>query len=199
MVAREKSSYQNMIVGSMKHFAIVQDQAGRRYHYPVDFTHPISQLLVPLNTAFPADFILNYKGIDVTLSQTFQEIGYQRLSPLFISCPIDRISNDRAAQLDFLASESITDPIASEVLDVTHGNLREALLLGRIRATHPPSAADRIQPDEIQPPPEPARCEMETQTETLRPVPPRSDVTWPSDEHSIDDILMLDDEWLDAE
>jgi hypothetical protein len=121
----------------MFHFVVIEDAVGRRYHYPIDPSLPISQLFESLSDSFGADFSLAYKGRAVTRDETFGEIGYERFSAIQVSSRIDLVASDRPSQLSYLASVSINDPIASEVLEEAKGDLRLAVSLAHIRSVSP--------------------------------------------------------------
>jgi hypothetical protein len=139
----------------MSDFAIIEDKCGRRHHFTVNMANPVSQVLDSLADHLTTDkslLELSYLGNRVRHDQTFSDIGYTRLSSLAVTCPIDRVSGDRSAQIDFLEREGITPVISNQLLDQSQGDLRSAMTYARFgmdpSEPHPPPPPAPIAPSE---------------------------------------------------
>jgi hypothetical protein len=139
----------------MSDLVIIQDKRGHRYHYTANLTSPVSQVLDSLSDYLATDktlLELEYQGELVRHDQTFQEIGYVRLSSMEVTCPIDRVGSDRGAQLVFLEGQGITASTGSQVLEMSSGDLRDALTLAQfgwrptVWAPPPPTERQLPQP-----------------------------------------------------
>jgi hypothetical protein len=162
---------------TMSDLVIIHDAPGRHYHYNVHLGQPISQVLDSLADYLTIDkslLELTYRGRSIQTSQTFTEIGYERLSAIEVTCPIDRVS-ERSAQLDFLINENFSPEMALQALEMSNGNLREAVTLARYGMVKT-TVEEKPKPEEEAPKPERERVSYVSRpTGWLRkpPGPPR--------------------------